>query len=190
MTNIKERIQYRKEHSVDPEEYLLDSGIIQQTDSQQELELTSAFADTLEDAVADVTSAGVDDEDIATLWDVDLNDVENQDESYPSYKIINTVRNWPTDAALQFDVAVDRVLRERQDDWEDVPPLQRYRIAQVLRTFQDECLFCGGSIVYSDEPVESCCLETRVLMLSCEECERRFMEFATDDRNMADSIQA
>lgn len=190
MTNIKERIQYRKQNSVDPEEYLLDGGIIQGTDGEQELELTPEFASRLKEFVADVKSAGVAEEDLAALWDVDLEDVETRDESYPSYKVINTVRNWPTDSALQFDIAVDRILRERQDDWEDVPPLQRYRIAQVLRTFQDECLFCGGSIVYSDEPVESCCLETRVLMLSCEGCDRRFMEFATDDRNMADSIQA
>jgi hypothetical protein len=187
MTNIKERIQYRKEHSVDPEQYLLDADIIQPTDGDQELELTPEFETELQSYI---TETDIEDNDLAKLWGVDLDDVEKQDDPYPSYKVINTIRNWPTEAALVFDIAVDRKLRERQDDWDDVPPQQRYRIAQALRTFQDKCLFCGGHILYNDEPVESCCLDTRVLTLSCEECDRRFMEFATDDKNMADSIQS
>jgi len=190
MTNIKERIQYRRENSVDPEEFLLDAGIVRPTDDGEDLQLTPEFASALQESVADIESQGVTVEDVATLWDVDMDDIEHQNESYPSYKIINTIRNWPTDAALTIDIAVDRILRERQDDWDDVPPLQRYRIAQVLRTFQDECLFCGGEILYSNEPVESCCLDTHVLTFSCDDCGRRFMEFATDDQNMADSVQA
>lgn len=190
MTNIKERIKYRKEHSVDPEEYLLDGNIIQPTEGDQELELTSQFESELKAFVTDISEGDIEDEDLAKLWGVDIDDVEQKDESYPSYKIIHTVKNWPTKDALVFDIAVDRKLREREDDWDDVPPEQRYRIAQALRTFQDECLFCGGQILYSDDPVDSCCLDTRVLTLSCEDCDRRFMEFATEDKNMADSIQS
>lgn len=189
MTNIRDRIRYRKEHSVDPEEYLLEGSVIQPTDSEAELQLTDEFASELESYVAEVSEEGVEEADLASLWGVDGDDVERRDEPYPAYKIINTVWNWPTQEALVFDIAVDRIMRQRREDWDDVPPRQRYRIAQSLRTFQDSCLFCGGAVIYGDEPVESCCNETRVLTLHCDDCDRRFMEFATEDVNMADAVR-
>ncbi len=189
MTNIKDRIRYRKRNSVDPEQYLLDAGTIKATDDETELALTDEFATELEQYIEDVVEDGVGETDLAKLFGVDLEDVETQDRPHPSYKIIHTVRNWPTDEAVVFDVAVDRILRSRRDDWDEVPPRQRYRIAQSLRTFQDECLFCNGTVVYGDDPVESCCTEKRVLTLHCTDCDRRFMEFATEDQNLADSVQ-
>jgi hypothetical protein len=188
MTNIRDRIRYRKRNSVDPEEYLLDADVIQPTDDEKELELTDEFASELAEYVEAVREEGVEEEDLASLWGVELDEVETKDREYPAYKIINTVRNWPTEESLVFDIAVDRIMRQRQDDWDDVPPRQRYRIAQSLRTFQDECLFCGGAIIYADEPVESCCTDQRVLTLHCDDCDRRFMEFATEDGGMADSV--
>lgn len=190
MTNIKDRIRYRKRHSVDPEEYLFDAGAIRQTEDEAELGLTPEFEAELEAYVTEVDSEGVSESDLATLFGVGLDEVEKQDRPYPAYKIIHTIRNWPTEAALVFDIAVDRILRERREDWDDVPPRQRYRIAQSLRTFQDDCLFCGGTVIYGDEPMESCCTETRVLTMHCDECGRRFMEFSTEDRNFVDSVQA
>ncbi len=190
MTNIKDRIRYRKQNSVDPEQYLFEADAIQPSNDETELELTDNFASELEQYIDDVVEDGVEEADLAQLFGVDLEDVEVQDRPYPSYKIIHTVRNWPTDEAIVFDVAVDRILRSRRDDWEAVPPRQRYRIAQSLRTFQDECLFCGGTIIYGDEPVESCCTKKRVLTLHCDDCDRRFMEFATEDQNMADAVQS
>lgn len=189
MTNIRDRIRYRKRNSVDPEEYLLEAGVVELTEDEEDLKLTDEFASELETYVGDVDDEGVNEEDLALLWGVDLDDVETQEEEYPAYKIINTVWNWPTDATLTFDIAVDRILRQRREDWDDVPPRQRYRIAQSLRSFQDNCLFCGGDVIYGDEPVESCCNETRVLTLHCDDCDRRFMEFATEDVNMADSVR-
>lgn len=191
MTNVKDRIRYRKRNSVDPEEYLLDAGVIQPTDDEKELALTDEFATELAEHVDDVTDEGVDGEDLTLLWGVERDEVEEQDDrDYPAYKIIHTIRNWPTEAALTFDIAVDRIMRRRREDWDDVPPRQRYRIAQSLRTFQETCLFCDGTIVYGDEPVESCCADQRVLTLHCADCDRRFMEFATEDVNMADSVKS
>lgn len=190
MTNIKERIRYRKQHSVDPEEYLLEGGAIQATDAEKELELTEGFADELQTHITDLREDGIEDVDLALLWGVERDEVEKQsDRDYPAYKIIHTIWNWPTEAALLFDIAVDRVMRQRRKDWEEVPPRQRYRIAQSLRTFQDSCFFCDGRVIYGDEPVESCCNSQRVLTLHCEDCDRRFMEFATEDENMADAVQ-
>ncbi len=190
MTNIKDRIRYRRQNSVDPEAYLLDSDVIEPTEGDEDLQLTSEFEAALRAYVEEVEGEGVDDTDLATLFGVDLDDVEEQERPYPAYKIIHTIRNWPSEAALRFDIAVDRILRERREDWDDVPPRQRYRIAQSLRTFQDACLFCDGTVVYGDEPVVSCCGEKRVLTLHCEACERRFMEFTTENQNFADSVTA
>lgn len=190
MTNIKERIRYRKQNSVDPENYLVESGAVQVTEDGEDLELTDEFADELEAHVDEILEDGVEEEDLALLWGVDIDEVERQDDKdYPAYKVIHTVWNWPTEAALTFDIAVDRLLRKRRDDWDDVPPRQRYRIAQSLRTFQDSCHFCDGRVIYGDEPVESCCTSKRVLTLHCSDCDRRFMEFTTEDENMADAVR-
>lgn len=178
-----ERIQYTKEHAVDPEPYLLDREAIEEIEDGANLAFTPEFLESVRDHLETVEVEGVKEEDLATIFNLDLDDVEELDRDYTAYKIIFTIRKWPSEAALEFDVAVDRALRDHTDWESEVPPRQRYRILQSLRSFQDECLFCGGDIDMADEPVQSCCGEETVMTIYCGDCDRRFLEFATEAKD-------
>ena len=178
--SVKERIRYRQEHSVDPEAFLRDAGAIRPADGDEQLRFTSAFESRVAHHLERFRREGVDPSVVAGIFGVDEADVEAVDRPYVAFKIVYTVRSWPSEGALVFDAATDATLRERSDEWNAVPPRQRYRILQSLRSFQDECFFCSGEIAFDDEPVESCCSERRVLRLYCSGCDRRFLEFAVD----------
>lgn len=176
-----ERIKKRKENAVDPETFLKEAGAIQSTDDQQKLGFTSEFAEHLSERVREVGEAGINDTALARLFGVPESEVLQKDRPFTSWRIRKTVYNWPSKGALIFDIAVDTALREIAEDWDEVPPRQRFMIAQSLRSFQDECVFCAGEIVFNNNPVESCCSERRVLTLHCDSCERRFLEFTTEN---------
>lgn len=177
-TSIKERIIYRRENEVDPEEFLLDVGAIEPFEGDEELRFTADFSDMLGDEMEQYIESGVAESDLARLFGVPEEEVNDEGRSYKAYKIINTVYKWPSEAAVMFDVAVDAALRTLTDDWEAVPPKQRHDIAKSLRTFQDFCYFCGGEVITGQTLVESCCSERGVVTLHCTGCERRFLEFS------------
>ncbi|SDQ36506.1 hypothetical protein [Natronobacterium texcoconense] len=175
-----ERIKYRQENAVDPEEFLLDLGIVELTEDGENLQFTVEFADRLEEQLEQVRADGVDTDDIATMFGADESDVSVPDRSYTAYKTDYMVRSWPSEGALQLDVATDRELRAETDQWDDVPVRQRYRLLQSLRSFLDECLFCSGPISSTDRTVESCCGDMTVFAVGCDDCDRRFLEFSAD----------
>ncbi|AFZ72045.1 hypothetical protein [Natronobacterium gregoryi] len=175
-----ERIEYRRRNAVDPEEFLLDIGVVEPTDDEESLRFTSAFADRLEDQLDHVRDDGVDATDIATMFDTDESDVSEPDREYTAYKTGYMVRNWPSKSALQVDVATDRELRAETDRWDDVPVRQRYRMLQSLRSFLEACPFCAGHISASDRTVESCCGDMTVYAVTCDDCDRRYLEFSAD----------
>lgn len=176
---LRNRIIERRTDGVDPEEFLVEIGAIEVTDAD-ELAFTESFDSLLRGHVDALAEDPPETGDIAHLYAIEESHVEAQDRSYPGYKVIHTVFKWPSDAALVFDVATDRALTELSERWGDVPGRQRPRMVQALRSFQDACYFCGGSIVYAEQPVESCCSDRDVLTLHCEGCDRRFLEFRTE----------
>lgn len=177
--SVRDRIIERREKGVEPEEFLLESGAIE-ADEHDELGFTGPFAADVDAHVETVQEAGVTVADVAQLYAIDVSAVTDEERSYPAYKVIHTVYKWPSDAALTFDIAVDRALHELTEDWDEVAGRQRPRIVQALRSFQDACYFCGGELVYAEEPVESCCSDRQVLTLHCSACDRRFIEFSTE----------
>lgn len=187
--SLEERIRYRQEHSVDPEQFLLEAGAIEPTDEDEQLQFRSAFASQVKENLERFRQEGVDPSVVAGIFGVDEDDVEKVEREYVAFKIVYTVRSWPSEGALEFDAATDAVLREESDRWEEVPPRQRYRILQSLRSFQDVCFFCSGSIGVDDEPVDSCCTQRRVFRFYCSECGRRFLEFSAES-DSADAIGA
>jgi hypothetical protein len=176
-----ERIKERKKNSVEPESFLKDAGAIKTTETKRKLAFTGSFAAKLADAVDEVQHEGIGVAELAQLFGVSESEVLEKDREYSSWRIRNVVYNWPSEGALVFDIATDRTLRDVADDWDGVPPKQRFMIAQSLRSFQDECIFCGGEIVFNDNPVRSCCSDRRVLTFHCGSCERRYLEFTTED---------
>lgn len=179
-SSIVDRIKYRQQHSVDPEEFLTDAGAIEPVDSDEALSFTDAFEGRLSNHIESVMDRGVEEADMAQLFGVNESEVRRVERPFVAFRIINTIRKWPSDAAAIFDVAVDSVFHDLTTEWADIPPRQRYRIAQSLRSFQETCLFCGDRITYDETPVESCCSERNVISLHCDGCDRRFLEFSAD----------
>ena len=177
-TSIKERIIYRRENEVDPEEFLLSAGAIEEFDGDEELRFTEEFSATLQENMDEYIESGVQEADLARLFGVPENEVTDEGRTYEAYRIIRTVYKWPSEAAVMFDVAIDASLRTISESWEAVPPKQRHDIAKSLRSFQDTCYFCGGEIITGQTLVESCCSERGVVTLHCTGCERRFLEFS------------
>lgn len=175
-----ERIAYRRQNAVDPEAFLRDLAVIESTDQGENLQFTPAFVTRIDTQLENVRDAGIETADIAAMFGVDETNVTAADRPYTAYKTHATVRNWPSDAALELDVATDRELRAETDRWDEVPPRQRYRLLQSLRSFRDDCPFCGGSVSIGDETVESCCGDTEVVTVGCGDCDRRFLEFSAD----------
>ena len=178
---IRERIRHRRENAVDPEAFLLDVGVVETTDSDEQLAFVPGFAARIERYVGKFRHEGAGEPVIARIFGVGTDDVSIPDRPYTAFKVLNTVYNWPSPDALVLDAATDTAFRERTDRWEAVPPRQRYRILQSLRSFQDDCLFCSGEVVFTDDLVESCCSPREVLSLHCADCGRRFLEFSTEE---------
>ena len=179
--SIRDRIQYRKQHAVDPEIFLESAGAIEPTDTDEQLQFTSTFRTEMDRYVEQYEVEGVGSTEIARIFGVPEENAQPVDRPYTAFKVIHTIHKWPSEGALVLDAAADAALRDRTEEWEEVPPRQRYRILQALRSFQDACLFCGDEIRFSETPVESCCGEVQVITLHCDGCERRFLEFQTEE---------
>lgn len=178
--SAEERIKYNRAHAVDPAEYLRETGIVRETDDERELAFDPSIADSVREHMAAVREEGVSESDIATLFSTDIGDVTELDRDYTAYKIILIIRKWPSEAALEFDIAVDRALRETGEWAERVPPRQKYRIVESLRAFQDRCFVCDGPLTQSEEPRTSCCGEQDVITVHCDSCGERFIEIALE----------
>lgn len=174
------RIRYRREHSVDPETFLREAGVIESAEAPAQLQFSPEFTTALEGHLETVRDVGVGEAALARIFGVDETMVTALDRPYVAYQIRTTVRHWPSEGALELDVATDATLRETHDGWPDVPPRQRYRILQSLRSFQEACVFCGGPVSVTDQPVRSCCADRRVYQFGCRSCDRRFLEFSAE----------
>lgn len=179
--STEERVRKERENAVQPEPFLNEAGAIQATGDERKLAFTESFAKKLAASLDSVRASGVGVSELARLFGVPESEVLKKDREYTSWRIRKVVYNWPSEGALLFDIATDRALREVTDDWADVPPKQRFLIAQSLRSFQDECLFCGGAISITNTPVQSCCRNAEVMSMHCTGCERRFIEFRIED---------
>ena len=173
-----DRIAYRRENAVDPETFLLEADAVTQTEDGTDLQFTDAFQRAVTAQLETVRELGVDPHHIATLFGVDDEAVSRAERPTPAFKIRHTIRNWSSEAALLVDVAVDRALRDRTSDWDDVPGRQRYRILQSLRLFQEECPFCAGTVVMGDSVFRSTPSgEQEFTPVVCDDCDRLFAEF-------------
>ncbi|MBP1922301.1 hypothetical protein J2751_001309 [Halorubrum alkaliphilum] len=176
--SVAEQIEYRRNNAVDPEDFLFEAEAIEFDTVDDDLTLTDEFLEAVEAEIETLLDRGHSSADVARLFSAREAETHVADREYLAYKTGDIVRNWPSEEALYFDLAVDGALRESHADWEAVPPRQRQRIVQSLRTFQDECPFCAGTVGVSNDKVESCCDENLVHVIHCTGCETRFFEFS------------
>ena len=173
-----EQIEYRRNNAVDPEDFLLEAEAVELDGVDDDLTFTDAFAVEVREKLDAIVERGHSPADVARLFSARESETTRADREYLAYKTGSLVRNWPSEEALYFDLAVDAALRDSPKDWESVPPRQRQRIIQSLRTFQESCPFCEDTIEVSDEKVESCCDDNLVHVIRCNGCDTTFFEFS------------
>ena len=176
-----QKIEYQREHAVNPEEFMLEVGAVEPCEDEDDLCLNEAFAAAIESNAERYREKEISAEDVAALFDASSEDVTNKEREYPSFKIGRWIRNWPDDGALVVDLATNEALMELTDRWLDVPEEQRIRILKSLRAFHGVCPMCGGHIDISSETFESCCRSEEVYALHCEDCEALLVEFTGEE---------
>ena len=178
---MAEKIRYEKENRVQPDVFLVDVGAITTDDGGNPM-MTDEFAELVDEHVSAVHRSGVDETDIADLFDRDLSDVNAvEDREYPAYKVKLFLRKWPASGALVTDVGTDLALRELTDRWPAVPIEQRLEILESLRLLTEVCPACDGDLEISEETVESCCRLYPVVELGCVDCGLRVTELDPEE---------
>lgn len=186
-----EKVQYRRENSVDPEQFLAEIGAVEPCEDRDDVCLSDEFAAEVDEHLeAYEDRDDVDFDRLAELFDVDPEEIEPQDRAYPTYKIGFRIRKWPTDGALFVDIATHNALRERTDDWMAVPLEQRVNILESLRSFLTECPSCDGELRFSQTAVESCCGAHEVIAYKCMDCEQHLVELTPQKIGNDKTIEA
>lgn len=72
--------------------------------------------------------------------------------------------------ALEADIAILPVLRNRCSKWEQLSITQGGNVMSALRVFLEYCPACGTKLDLSRDMVESCCQSQEVYSISCEKC--------------------
>lgn len=179
-----EKVANYRENAVDPETFLVDSGVVAFADeSDDDGRLTEEFAAVYERKLGVYRDATGERAALAALFEADPDAVAFEDRDYPAIDIDKRIRKWPSEAALLADLAFDAALRECTDGWTDVPVEQRGTIRKGLRAFVEDCPACGGDLTSSPETVESCCGLHQVIAVSCGDCGDRLQEIDPDQED-------
>lgn len=161
---------------LDPEQFLVEHGIVQPCERGDDLCLSDDIADRWHSTAADIDS-DLPDGAAARLVDADPESASTVQGRNGFYLDIGDTRyRWVSCGALVADVAGNRVLTDRLAGWTSVPLVHRLTVLRGLRTFLEACPLCGGDVRFGTETVESCCRSTEVVAVTCEDCTERFME--------------
>lgn len=171
-----QKVKYQRENKVDPEEYLLEAGVIQFDFELDDIRLTEYFVERLDHHTDEIDPESIGEEDVAALFDADIEDVTDAERDYPAYTVDFRVRKWPSPTAFINDLAGERVMHEFTDDWLTVPVEQRAKMRETFRYLREFCPACGGEIMLTEETVDSCCGTWEVIAIKCSVCDEHFVE--------------
>jgi hypothetical protein len=170
------------EGDVDPEAYLLEHGIVRETDDGTDLELTDGFwpawdreiqrvRDELETAVGELLE--LDEPRIDPGGQI-----QRVEESHACNVYDGDVRvaQWPSEAALAADLGAIEVLADYGVDIDEMDRGAAGQLLAGLRVFAESCPDCGGEMALGEDTVESCCNVADVFTYDCEDCGARVME--------------
>ncbi|ELZ38400.1 hypothetical protein C471_10580 [Halorubrum saccharovorum DSM 1137] len=122
-------------------------------------------------APADVAAlaglTGVDEDGLSLRWRGDAAFAHAGDER---------IGHWESRSAFLADVAADRALTARLDDWESLPLASRSGALGALRLFVERCPTCEGPVQLEERVVESCCSSYEVVAGRCTACNARLFE--------------
>lgn len=87
--------------------------------------------------------------------------------------------NWISDAAMLADLAAHRAIDDER--WTPLDRNDRTRVLKSFRVVLDECPVCRGSVMPTNDVVESCCRDWDVIAVRCTDCMARVVELPPPD---------
>ena len=165
----------------DPEAVLLEAGAVEPCPEADDLCLTPAFETAWRDQIDDLEGDTLRDE-LAEQLDLDAENVsfETHGEAYVAHEDGARIGQWESRAALLADLGAARELPEMVGAWEALSAQHRSQLLGGLRVFVETCPNCGGVVTADTETVQSCCRETTVVGVGCEDCGDRLLEVPYD----------
>lgn len=164
---------------VDPEEVLLEAGLVEPCEDRDDLCLDGSLRSAWREEIHRLR----DDEDamrarIATLVDVEQDSVAILDKrgSCIVQTDERTVARWVSREALVADLASVPVLREEFDGWHDLELPAQGQLLNGIRVFLEDCPACDGPLAFAQETKETCCREVEVVNLACQECDATLLQ--------------
>lgn len=158
------------------ERFLLETGVLEPCSNQDDLCLADDFADQWD---VELTKTGdVDTETISSILGIDVSDeLTNHDDNAVSLAVDSGLLiQWPSQAALQVDVAAARTLKKlRHRQWRILNGKTRGHILAGLRIFARNCPN-GDTTTVQNHTVESCCSTHDVSSIICSESGARIVE--------------
>ncbi|MFO8115670.1 MAG: hypothetical protein R6U01_10020 [Halorubrum sp.] len=178
---------------IDAESYLLSADVLVDTPDGTDLAFAPWFASAWGDALdglrldaglADATSPVTEADDVgdvaalATLTGVEEASLSFDWREGAAFAFADGQRigHWESRAAFLADIAADRALTDRLDDWTALPLAARSGVLGALRLFVAECPACEGSVTLEERVVESCCASYDVVAGRCVACDARLFE--------------
>lgn len=158
------------------ERTLIDWQVIVPCAAEDDVCLTDQVRDAFRERIIEFRETGVDEADIAPMFDADPGDIRLLPRSPPQVRYGTGRTRWPSKAALLADVAMANVLSESVPEWEETPLQQRGPILAGLRPFLESCPTCDGTTELDEKVVESCCRRDEVLRIQCTDCRATIFE--------------
>ena len=164
------------ESDVDPETYLLEQGIVEETPDGRDLQLADGF---WEEWNAEIQRVSRDpDAAVGELLELDDPEIEVPEEGAGCRVYDGDVRvaQWPSRAALLADLGAVPALESTGIDVESMDQADAGTLLAGLRVFAESCPDCGGVLELGEDTVESCCRVADVFTYDCNDCSARVLE--------------
>jgi len=173
-----------EETTLEPEPFLVESGILAPCQERDDLCLTERFEKTWQAKMESIDPESVSASDAATAFGLTADDeytIESFDEAQVLRRDGEQVGQWPSHAALVADVVGARAMEERTSDWEPLPPEAKGQLLNALRLFLESCPTSDGDVAIETETVESCCHSYDVVAAVCTDTGERLFEQQVDE---------
>lgn len=166
------------EGAFDPEETLLEAGVVKPCEGTDDLCLTPAFESDWHDRIQQLSDEETLRAALADQLELDAEGVsfEAFGDAYVARDGQARIGQWESRGALLADLAAAKELPERVDRWDRLTPRAKSQLLGGLRIFVETCPTCGGPVTADTQTVESCCRSTTVVGVECDDCGDRLLE--------------
>jgi len=174
-----EPISLESTSDINPEEILLQSGLIAPCPDEDDLCLAPEFRRSWNTGIESIRDDGVDPNAIAENVGVAAGDCTVTDRNGIAVVRCGStlVGRWPSQAALLADAAAATELSSYFENWNSLSHGARREILYSLRLFLEDCPTDDGGVTIGKERVHStCCGTTEILAVSCREDGDRLFE--------------